>query len=91
MKKFNKQPADVLDYDIDASEWLTAGDNVISAAVTITPAGAMTNSNKTVSDDRIKIWLSGGDDGVTYKVTTIITTEDARTKEVDFEVKVKDE
>ena len=89
MKRFKKQPSDILDYDIDLSEWLSSGDNVIAADVTV-PSG-LTLDHKTVTDDRVKIWLADGVDGTTYKVTTRITTEDGRNKEVDFEIKVRDE
>jgi len=89
MKKFDKQPSEVLDYDIDASEWLTQGDNIIGISVAVDDPGLSVN-NTTVSDDRIKIWLSGGSDGVTYKVTTKISTDDGRVKEVDFNVRVKE-
>lgn len=89
MKKFDKQPSEVLDYDIDASEWLPSGDNVIGASVTVDNATLVVDKT-TINDDRIKIWLSSGTDGITYKVTTKINTEDGRTKEVDFSVKVKD-
>ena len=89
MKQFDKQPSEVLDYDIDATEWLTQGDNVIGAAITIDITGLVLDSS-TINDDRIKIWLSAGVDGITYKVTTKITTEDGRVKEVDFNVRVRD-
>lgn len=39
---------------------------------------------------RVKVWLSGGVDGVTYKLTLTIETEDGRVKEVDFRLKVKE-
>jgi hypothetical protein len=39
---------------------------------------------------RVKVWLSGGNDGVTYKLTLTIETEDGRKKEVDFKLKVKE-
>lgn len=90
MKTFNKQPADVLDYDIDLSDWLTQGDNLNSADVSVDVAG-LTVDDKTVSDDRLKIWLSGGTSGSTYKVTANLITEDGRTKQVDFKVRVTDE
>lgn len=39
---------------------------------------------------RVKVWLSGGLDGVTYKLRATIDTESGRRKEVDFKLKVKD-
>ena len=86
---FTKQPVDVVDYDIDYSEWLTTGDNVQSTVVTVTPEG-LTVDSVFVNDPRIKIWISGGTNGVTYKVTVTATTADGRVKQDEFRVKVKD-
>jgi len=88
MKSFSKQPSEVLDYDIDASDWLTQGDNVTGASVVISPVSGLALDNTVISDDRVKIWLSGGVDKSNYKVTTIISTEDGRSKEIDFEIRV---
>ncbi len=86
---FNKQPAEVVDYDIDYSEWLTAGDNVQSAAVVVSPAG-LTVESVFVNDPRVKLWLSGGTDGQRYKLTVTTTTADGRVKQDEFSVRVKD-
>ena len=86
---FVKQPVDVLDYDIDYSEWLTANDNVASAVASVSPAG-LTVQSIFINDPRVKIWLSGGTNGVTYKVTVNTTTADGRLKQDEFKVKVKD-
>lgn len=87
---FNKQPVEVLDYDIDYSEWLTAGDNVQSiAAPLVEPAGLVVDSTF-VNDPVVKIWLSGGISGTTYKITVTMTTADGRVKQDEFRVKVKD-
>ena len=80
MKKFNKQPADVLDYTVDLTNWMVSGD-------TITPSGpsiAVTQGAST----QPKIWVSGGTNGKQYKVTTTIVTNGGRTKEIDFNVLV---
>ena len=53
-----KQPSEVLDYDLDYSEWLTSGDNVQSAQVAVTPTG-LTVESTFINDPRVKIWLSG--------------------------------
>lgn len=86
---FNKQPVEVMDYDIDYSEWLTAGDNVESATVDVTPTG-LTVESTFINDPRIKIWVSGGATGTTYKLTVTATTADGRVKQDEFKVKVKD-
>jgi len=86
---FPKQPIDVLDYDIDYVAWLTVGDNVQSAVILVEPTGLVVDATF-INDPRIKIWLSGGANLVTYKVTVTMTTADGRIKQDEFRVKVKD-
>ena len=86
---FNKQPIEVVDYDIDYSEWLTPGDNVQSAVVAVAPAG-LTVESVFVNDPRVKIWVSGGTDSIRYKLTVTTTTADGRVKQDEFSVRVKD-
>lgn len=87
---FTKQPVDVVDYDIDYSEWLTDGDNVQSATIVTAPATDLTIDAVFINDPRVKIWVSGGINGITYKVTVTTTTADGRVKQDEFRVKVKD-
>lgn len=87
MKIFRKQPNDDLDYDIDMSDWLEAGDSIVSGVVT-TPAGIETTGTD-ISGNIFKVWIRGGTDGETYKFSVLITTQ-SRTKEVDFMMVVKD-
>lgn len=86
---FVKQPVEVIDYDIDYSEWLTPGDNVQSTAVTVDQNGLNVDS-VFVNDPRVKIWLSGGTNGITYKLTVTTVTADGRTKQDEFKVRIKD-
>jgi len=86
---FTKQPVEVKDYDIDYSEWLTAGDNVQSATVVVAPAG-LTVESVFVNDPRVKIWVSGGTDTLQYKLTVTMTSADGRVKQDEFKIRVKD-
>jgi len=86
---FTKQPVEIIDYDIDYSEWLTAGDNVQAASVEVAPVGLIVESTF-INDPRVKIWVSGGTTGTTYKLTVTATTADGRVKQDEFKVKVKD-
>ncbi len=104
MKTFEKQPADVLPYDIDFTEWFeqipkdeieTATCSVVSATDGNTSElviGSIVQVSETPSGPvkRVKVWTSGGLDGVTYKLTLTMVSEDGRTKEVDFKIKVKE-
>lgn len=92
---FNKQPSEVYDYDFDYSEWLTTKDNVASCVVKVFPDdGAdpqgLQIETVTVMDPIVKIWVSGGVDRTTYKITLTTTTEDGRIKEDEIKIKVKD-
>lgn len=86
---FSKQPVEVKDYDIDYSEWMTAGDNVESVVVVVAPTG-LTVESVFVNDPRVKVWLSGGSDATQYKLTVTMTSADGRIKQDEFKIKVKD-
>lgn len=86
---FTKQPVEKVDFDIDFTDWLTQGDDVMQANVASEPAG-LTITKVTVSSPIVKIWTSGGTDGVTYKITATASTDDGRVKQCEFKVKVKE-
>jgi len=88
MQKFIKQPSDFLDYDFDFSDWMVAADTIESADITV--ATGITLESYSFTDTVVKVWLSGGTDGETYKVTCLITTDDGRKKEKEFKIKIKD-
>lgn len=86
---FQKQPAERLDYDLDYVEWHVDGDTVVSATVAVAPAG-LTIESHFVNDPFVKVWVSGGTHGATYKVTVTATTSGGRIKQDEFKIKVKD-
>ena len=92
--KFIKQPAELLDYDIDLSKWLTSGDAPSTATVAITcltlaSDAALLNPTKTVSSTGVKVWLSVGTNGYDYKVEVNTTTTGGRVTQDEFIVKVR--
>jgi len=87
MNRFTKQEAEKLDYEVDTSAWLASGDSIISTTASATPSG-LTIGVTGEATDTPKIWLSSGTDGVEYQVTTILTTNSGRIKEIDFRLKV---
>jgi hypothetical protein len=99
--KFNKQPAETLDYDIDFSEFLADGDTLVTTgnppvpsplSVTIDNAGMTLGPTVVIGGGKIiKQWLSGGTDGVRYKITVTATSNAGRVKQIEFVVRVKDE
>lgn len=86
---FTKQPIETLDYDVNYSEWITTGDNIEEASVGITPDG-LTVESIFINDPKVKIWISGGENGTTYKLTITATTADGRVKQDEFRIKVKE-
>jgi hypothetical protein len=98
--KFQKQPAETLDYDIDFSEFLADGDTLLTVGdppvpsplnVVVTPSGLSLGPTVVLNGNTIKQWLYGGTDGVKYKVTITATSNAGRVKQVEFVIKVKDE
>lgn len=104
MSTFTKQPRDVLDYDVDMSEWFASipGDDINSVEVIITSlsepvptliAGPIPHIPVILigaEPVRFKLWLGGGTEYVDYVVTCIVSTEQDRKKEIEFKVKVRD-
>lgn len=82
-----KQTSENLDYDFEFTNALPSGDNVSTATVTATPAG-LTLGTKTISGQTVKQWISGGTDGVTYKVTVVATSVAGRIRELELELLV---
>ncbi|CAB4155077.1 hypothetical protein UFOVP653_69 [uncultured Caudovirales phage] len=98
--RFFKQPAESLDYDIDFSQFLSDGDSLVTTgnppvpsplSVTATPSGLTLGPTFVINGKTIKQWLSGGTDGVRYKITLTATSNAGRIKQVEFVVRVKDE
>ena len=87
----DKDPDDVLDYEIDWSTWLTAsGGDTISSSTWTVPTG-ITKTTDSHTTTTTTIWLSGGTAGTTYTLTNEIVTAGGRTKDQSVRVKVKDE
>lgn len=90
LSKFTKQPNEVLDYDVNYSAWMVSGDEIQSATVTA-DAGVTIDSHTIVDGEIVKVWLSSGTDGETYKITVKAVTTNGRTKEQEFKLKIKEQ
>jgi len=90
--KFEKQPADTQDFDVDYRDWLAGMTDTAPGpdGVVVEADVGITIIASTLVDGIVKVWLSGGEDGATYKITTTVTTTDGRTKQAEFRVKVKE-
>ena len=105
MDFFEKQPREVLDYDVDAREWFKSipDDDIQSVNITVTSESENPPAlelGPTVHPEHVligaepkefKIWLGGGTDGEQYLVTCVISTEQDRQFEHEFLVIVRDE
>lgn len=103
MYTFQKQPNEVLDYDIDMSPWFSAipGDDIQSVVITVTSVSEEVPAlvlGPGIHPDyllmgaepvRFKVWIGGGTEFVDYVITCVVTTEQDRQKEVEFKVKVR--
>lgn len=88
--RFQKQPADVLDYDFDYSDWLEDRADTISTFSITADAGITVGASAHVSGV-VKVFLSGGTDGSSYKITCTVVTTGARTKQAEIVVKIKED
>lgn len=82
-----KRPSDQLDYDIDFERWLSDGDAILDASAVADPAG-VTVDRVQVFGVIVKVWLSGGVAGASHRISVMVTTEQGRTKEVSFNLRV---
>ena len=89
---YEKQPADVLDYDIDYATWLPDNDAIDTAEVVVSPTGGMVIDLTLVIENntRVKIWASGGASGTTYKAEITVTTTDGRVKQDEIRFRCKE-
>ena len=88
---FTQQPNDVLDYDVNFTDFLSEGDLIVDAAVTVAPLG-LTVAVPVVIDSgrRVKLWVQGGSSGVTYKIDLRVTTDLGRVKEDEVRMRIKE-
>lgn len=88
MADFVKDPSEVLDYDVDWSNWLATGETISTSSFVVT-AGITIDSD--TNDSTIaKVWLSSGTAGNSYTVTNTITTSASRTAERSFVIDVQE-
>lgn len=87
--RFTKQPAEILDYDVDFSDWFTNRLDTL-ASFTVTADAGITVVGSTRSGNVVKVILSGGTSGTKYKIQIQLTTSAGMVKEADFVVAVKE-
>lgn len=85
-----KQPSEVLDYDVDFSRWLPDTDTILGVVTELSVDGELVIDSVQIASPVVKVWVSGGVDRKTYKVTIKVATEEGRVKEEEFKVRVRD-
>ena len=88
---FIKQPSEVQDYDINFSAWLAAFSPPDTAtSMTVAVDTGITMGTTSLTAGIVKVWLSGGTHGESYKVTASIATAGGRVKEDEVVIKVRE-
>lgn len=87
--KFEKQPGEVQDYDIDFTPYLTGVSDQATSHEVTTPEGIQLLSS-TLVNGVVKVWIAGGTNSQIYPVTVRITTAGGRKREADIQIMVKD-
>lgn len=87
--KFTKQPVEVQDYDIDFTDYL-AGQNDAAVSHTVTAETGVTVLSSALTAGVVKVFVSGGEDGSSYKVSATVTTQGGRVKQGDILVRVRE-
>lgn len=92
LAKFEKQPADVQDFDIDFSEWLAGMSDTAPGPndFTVNAEPGLTVVASALNNGVVKVWTADGLDGKSYKITATITTTGGRVKQAEIKVKVKE-
>lgn len=97
LKFYEKQPAEIQDYWVDYSRWLTAVDDAASSHTAsvenvtpgaISPDDDMTLVMSAISSNSVVARCSGGKHGMVYKLTTTMTSANGLVKESDVMIRV---
>lgn len=75
-----KDPSALLDFVFDWSEWAISPDDIKLSDINITPSGLVVNQ-KIVEDNKVRVWLSGGNISTYYKIVCRIETKFGRIDE----------
>lgn len=86
--RYEKDPSAVLDYTLDWSAWLQAGETISSSTWTV-PAG-LTKNSESGNGETSTVWLSGGTAGADYVVTCEVTTSEGRVDQRSLEIRCRE-
>lgn len=98
---FVKDPSEDLDYEFDfagytngvsgaSTDYLQSGETIESFEVEADSDGITVGNSFLIKDDTcVQVWLSGGTNSSSYRVTATIVTSMARTAERSIRVRVQ--
>lgn len=87
---YTQDPQDRLDYEIDWSEWLPAGDTIIGSTWEASDAAIILEDDEiTNSETAAVVFISGGVVGQSYTVTNHMETGQGRKKDQTLKIKIK--
>lgn len=87
--RFVKQPNEVLDYNVDYTDWFVDRTDSPASETAVADDGIVVGSVSR-NGNVVKVVLSGGTSGQSYKVTVRLTTTTNIVKEADFIVRVRE-
>ena len=95
LDKKEKQPIEVKDYPIDYTPWLAeVSDTIVSVTATYACIGsvdtALVITRFPFTTTAVVVWLSGGTNLKSYKITVTVTTAGGRVDQSEFIVKIKE-
>lgn len=88
--RFIKQPNEIIDYDVDFTDWL-AGRLETPTGYTVSATAGITVLSSSLTGNVVKVVLSGGAAGERHKITVRLNTlPGGLIKEGEFYVTIKD-
>lgn len=87
-----KQPAESRLYTMDFTNLLASSEAITGVSSTTGAPSGLSFGTATISGDgkKVQVRISSGADGVTYKVTILVTTDSSNTLEGDGHLSVVD-
>lgn len=86
---YDKDPDAELDYQVDWSRWLPAGDTIATSAWLVPEGITHLQAKDARTDTTATLWLAGGEAGEEYLVTNRVTTTGGRRNDSTIKVRVQ--
>lgn len=85
----NKDPNEVLDYELSWARRLADGDT-IAGSTWLVDVGDVTVDSDTFTDTKATVWLSGGTVGTRCTLTNRVTTAGGRTMDQSVGIRIRE-